>query len=374
MIQLSFVVWHLKSQKMKTSDANRVMSAPQTSSASSPSSSHGGERINMDQEYSRLIQCPRKNNAHGMSHAVSAGEISPTPQSPMVCNMTSVSTLPPSGYAEIKVSDAEPKYIHAAKRRYAKMTEKTPSRTPKPPRRKTDKELFLELAKPNEEGFSRPVHVDEFVGEYQSLAFKNGCPWGRDDGPLGNEYNIERVRVGGRVESILLHGFNKNPVKRSIPAWIKRKIKRLRCVVLGTGNPEADHKDGRYDDRRAQDFSTASLDDFQPLSKAANMAKRSHCKKCRKTGIRFDARSIGFQVGYLHGGAKYRGSCVGCFWHNVAEFHKVVSAPRSDDAGAPVENDDDNATSYLEDAGRPFKDDNATPSPQVAFDFLEDQE
>jgi hypothetical protein len=38
--------------------------------------------------------------------------------------------------------------------------------------------------------------------------------------------------------------------------------------------------------------STQKLEDFQPLSKAANDAKRQHCKICMRTGERFDAKKL----------------------------------------------------------------------------------
>ena len=38
----------------------------------------------------------------------------------------------------------------------------------------TKNELFLELAKPDENGVSRWVKVTEFVGDYDDLAFGNG--------------------------------------------------------------------------------------------------------------------------------------------------------------------------------------------------------
>ena len=36
------------------------------------------------------------------------------------------------------------------------------------------KTLFLKLAQPDDEGFSREVFVSEFTGEYEKLKFGNG--------------------------------------------------------------------------------------------------------------------------------------------------------------------------------------------------------
>ena len=57
----------------------------------------------------------------------------------------------------------------------------------------TKAELFLELAKPDQDGFSRVVPTSEFTGEYASLLFGNGAGWARDDGGLAKRFNIRRT-------------------------------------------------------------------------------------------------------------------------------------------------------------------------------------
>ena len=42
-------------------------------------------------------------------------------------------------------------------------------------------ELFEKLAQPDENGVSRWVSIDEFVGEYQGLQLLNGAGWSRDE-------------------------------------------------------------------------------------------------------------------------------------------------------------------------------------------------
>ncbi|WQU21493.1 hypothetical protein KVC74_05870 [Helicobacter pylori] len=49
---------------------------------------------------------------------------------------------------------------------------------------KSKKELFLELAQPDENGVSRWVSVREFVGKYQGLQLGNGGSWCRDNSSL----------------------------------------------------------------------------------------------------------------------------------------------------------------------------------------------
>lgn len=56
--------------------------------------------------------------------------------------------------------------------------------------------LFLELAKPDELGFSRIVAVNEFIGKYEKLQFGNGGSWIRKDGSLAKHYNIRRHPPG----------------------------------------------------------------------------------------------------------------------------------------------------------------------------------
>ena len=186
--------------------------------------------------------------------------------------------------------------------------------------------MFLELAKPNDKGFSRAVSVSEFVGRYEGLKLGNGGSWCRDDGSsLAKKYNIRRNKAGGKITSIELQGFKKIPIKKQIRADIKRHYKLQRCVVLDTGsNIECDHKDGRRDDPRLNDPQQQTFDDFQPLSKAVNNAKRQHCKECRDTGKRYDAKKLGYPVSQVAGNGLYNGTCIGCFWYDPKEFRKLI--------------------------------------------------
>jgi hypothetical protein len=190
---------------------------------------------------------------------------------------------------------------------------------------KSKTELFLELARPDEEGFSRCVSSDEFVGEYSRLSLGNGGDWCRSDGSLGRKFNIERIKEKGKIISVRLHGWRKNPVNRVINSIIRKSIEKKRCAILDIGNVEVDHKDGRLDDHRIFNPETQKLEDFQPLSKAANNAKRQHCKKCRETGKRFDARVLGYVKAVVQGDGEYRGTCVGCYWFDPKAFNRKIS-------------------------------------------------
>lgn len=188
--------------------------------------------------------------------------------------------------------------------------------------------LFLELAQPDEQGFSRQVPVVEFNGKYQKLQMGNGGSWCRDDGPLAKKYNIRRHKSHGRIVAVELQGFKKMAIEKPIPAWIREQLLGERCVVLDVSKVEIDHKDGRRDDPRLTDMDRVTIDDFQPLSKAANNAKRQHCKDCRVTDRRYDARRLGFPISQFKGNGDYNGTCVGCYWHDPKAFIRAVSKER----------------------------------------------
>jgi hypothetical protein len=83
-------------------------------------------------------------------------------------------------------------------------------------------------------------------------------------------------------------------------------------------------KDGMKDDWRLNDKSYQKLEDFQPLSKTANDAKRQHCKRCLETGIRYDAKKLGYSESYVFGNASSK-TCVGCYWYDPVAFNKEIS-------------------------------------------------
>ena len=192
----------------------------------------------------------------------------------------------------------------------------------------TKTELFLKLAKPNKDGVSRWVSVSEFVGEYADLTFGNGASWARKESTLAKNYLIEFDKSktpGNSIDAIRLAGKNDGDYSQHINAAIKRTIKAQRCVVLGTSKPEVDHKNGMKNEDRVMRNEDQKLSDFQPLSKAANDAKRQYCKECRRTGIRYDAKQLGYPMSYYCGGAKHNyeeDACVGCYWYDPMEFKR----------------------------------------------------
>ena len=192
----------------------------------------------------------------------------------------------------------------------------------------TKTELFIQLAKPDENGISRWVSVSEFVGEYASLTFGNGASWARKESILAKKYVVEfdkSITRGNGIDRIRLNGFRNGNYSQHIRADIKRAIKKLNCVVLGISNPEVDHKNGMKNEDRVMRNEDQRLEDFQPLSKAANDAKRQFCKECRRTGIRYDAKLLGYPISYYQGNAHHNheeNACIGCYWYDPLEFKR----------------------------------------------------
>lgn len=195
----------------------------------------------------------------------------------------------------------------------------------------TKTELFLQLAQPDNNGISRWISTTEFVGAYAELKFGNGASWARKESTLAKKYIIEfdkSITPGNGIDRIRLNGFNEGDYSQHIRADIKREISSRRCVVLGTSNPEVDHKNGMKNEARVMRNEDQKLSDFQPLSKAANDAKRQFCKECRRTGIRYDAKKLGYPMSYYAGGPKHNmeeDACVGCYWYDPLEFKKHLT-------------------------------------------------
>lgn len=201
----------------------------------------------------------------------------------------------------------------------------------------TKKDLFIELAKPNENGESRWVSSSEFIGKYKVLQLGNGGSWCRASSSLAKEYQIEfdkSITSGNSIDRIRLIGFNeKKHFNQNIRKDIKDFYKTQNCVMLGVnGNSEntkieIDHKDGRKDDHRISNPQNQELSDFQPLAKAANDIKRQICKRCKETNKRWSAKNIkGNPYDFYVGDENYSEElgCKGCYQYDPVEYRKVV--------------------------------------------------
>ncbi len=193
-------------------------------------------------------------------------------------------------------------------------------------RRNSKPFLFVELAKPDENGYSRKVNISEFIEEYETLKFGNGGDWCRSDGTLAKRYNLDRIKDKGAIIAVQLFGFNiKNKISKQIRNDITKEITSQKCAILNIGNVEVDHKDGRRDDFENYKPENQHPDQFQPLSAATNKAKRQHCKDCRDTNKRFDASVLGYSRSTWTGDLNYRGTCEGCYWFDIKKFNQEIS-------------------------------------------------
>lgn len=155
---------------------------------------------------------------------------------------------------------------------------------------------------------------------------------GKDIRFVKTKYEIEEFKSGNRITKFKILGLAKDKYTNSIQSDIVKKIKKEKCSFLNTyANIEVDHKNGRYNDPRVLDIHTQVYDDFQPLSKIINNLKREHCKKCKTTGKKFDATTLGFLVPNLNGEDVHNNlpnGCEGCFFHDIKHFkcsHKEIT-------------------------------------------------
>ena len=127
-----------------------------------------------------------------------------------------------------------------------------------------------------------------------------------------------------RVSAIRLTGLKTNKTDsnyrdHSIPRTIQQAvINRPSTILYVHSQNECDHKDGRYSEK------ATDIDQFQCLSKAENDAKRQHCKNCRKYNKRFDAKVLGYKIGWIKGNENSN-FCEGCYWYDPYKFNEVIS-------------------------------------------------
>lgn len=144
---------------------------------------------------------------------------------------------------------------------------------------------------------------------------------------LAKKYELEIIREGVYDSSpikkarILKPKEIENTFSQTIPPRVKQELLSKSCLILGTSNPEIDHKDGR------KQKTAIELDEFQPLSKAANDAKRQFCKICKRTNKRFDAKQLYYPISFTYGDENYNDEigCKGCFWYDIKDFREHLT-------------------------------------------------
>ncbi len=151
----------------------------------------------------------------------------------------------------------------------------------------------------------------------------NGSPFFQSDRGLGKKYTLEKQRdKGNRLTSVRCTGFaphHQTNRAQGIPQEVREWFRSgLPCAMCGTrSNVVPDHKDGNKQPIKP------GAKDFQPLCTHCNSVKREVCKRCSSTGNRFDARTLGYSVGWVQGGVRFQPRtprCVGCYWCSPLEF------------------------------------------------------
>ena len=192
-------------------------------------------------------------------------------------------------------------------------------------------EEFLLNFPPDENGWTPIIKLDELLAINPNFKSNNGCQWARKGSKLDNTYNLKRFQAkdmggkGNRVVAFQLQGFKEKAENHSIPIEVRRALKGRPCVVLGvvTSDMEIDHKNGRYDSE------SYTINDFQPMSKAANDAKREQCKRCISSNCRFDAKTLGYTISFIEGDFN-TSTCPGCFWYDPVAFRQALVKGEND--------------------------------------------
>ena len=189
-------------------------------------------------------------------------------------------------------------------------------------------QAFLIIAPPDEDGFSEEVSMDELKAYHPSFNTTNGSTWSRTDGSgsFARTYKINNIKRSGKISSIKLDGFNRSfRINRGIRSDIVKSIQKKHCAILDVSNQiEVDHKNGKHDDQHMISIESQTLADFQPLSKAANDAKRNHCGVCQRTHKRYDAKKLGYKESFTKGDFN-TDNCQGCYWYDPVAFNKEIS-------------------------------------------------
>lgn len=193
-------------------------------------------------------------------------------------------------------------------------------------------DIFIKLAKPDKNGVSRWVSRDEMIAA--GLKLGNGGGFCRKNSSLAKKYIVtidKELTSGNSIDRIKLDGLNTEQYfNQYIRKDIREHYQNKPCVMLGVAGSsentkiEIDHKEGTKNSDRISDSKLQTLDDFQPLSKAANDAKRQICKRCKETGVRFDARILeGFSEPYYKGGKELeKYGCEGCYQYDPVAYRK----------------------------------------------------
>lgn len=183
-------------------------------------------------------------------------------------------------------------------------------------------QVAKDVMNPDKNGVSDWVDIDQINEALVSHGYSpdtgNGSTLFNHDRGLGKKYKLQKYYLDGCLLSVKLDGIKKVKALRA-PREVRKALKGRPCVVCGTSHQiEIDHKDGVKKE-------TMDEEDFQTLCKHCNSRKREVCKKCRETGLRFNAMSLGFDRPVISGNSSYEDTCLGCFWYDPKAFRKGLT-------------------------------------------------
>lgn len=160
----------------------------------------------------------------------------------------------------------------------------------------------------------------------------NGSAYLQNDRGLGRLYVIEKQygtsAYGARtIESVRTIGHAHHHQRHrgsSIPQAVRAWLAGKPCSFCGTtAQLEVDHRDGRK-----EPMPDPLPADFQALCKHCNGLKREACKECARSGLRFDARTLGYPISQWTGAMTFQPRdprCRGCLWHDPIAFRTKLN-------------------------------------------------
>ena len=184
-------------------------------------------------------------------------------------------------------------------------------------------EIIERMVGISDKGVSGWVDLEQFDADlYHSTGKKssgNGNTLIQNDRGLGAKFYVEKDKPIAKSSKQFTE-FRLAGTKEETQKIHRKTISASgRCVFCGrSSNLHADHKNGRH----------TGIEDheYQTLCQSCKTLKRERCRACAETGVRFDARSIGYNINWLSGDSLYnpRHGCLGCMWFDVEEFRRQL--------------------------------------------------
>lgn len=189
------------------------------------------------------------------------------------------------------------------------------------------------IFKPNEDGMSEWVSVDELKGTKIELT-KNGNQ--RHGVFFGVSEYLWEKRGAHKTEALRTIGFGDGKSQsRPIRSDIREKMKNRCCSNCGSQNGVVpDHKNDFYNDERVLSVKTQSEEDFQPLCTPCNLLKRSINKKEKEIKTIYSAKQLpryrNYKFIFPWEKKMYDEEEIDCkkgtYWYDIIEFDNNVQS------------------------------------------------